>query len=86
MSNHIFAGGLGVAALLVAVPAFASTPQASASGQGHFEWRAGTQAGPRGPLSPPRRVWVPSDADRMASCDCAMMRVRPETCGPTRAS
>ncbi len=86
MSNRIFAGALGAAALLAAVPAFASTPQAGASGQGHFEWRAGTQAGPRGSLNPPRRVWIPSDADRMASCDCAMMRVQPEACGSTRAS
>jgi hypothetical protein len=86
MSNRIFAGALGVAALLVAVPAFASPLQAGAPAQGHFEWRAGTQAGPRGPLSRPRQVWIPSDADRMASCDCAMMRVQPEACGPTRAS
>lgn len=86
MSNRIVAGAFGVAALLAAVPAFASPLQAATSGQGHFEWRAGTQAGPRAPLSPPQRVWIPSDADRMASCDCAMMRVQPEACGPTRAS
>ncbi|MEO7689046.1 MAG: hypothetical protein ABIS51_07145 [Sphingomonas sp.] len=86
MSNRIFAGALGVAALLVAVPAFASSLQAAESGQGHFEWRAGTQAGPRAPLSPPRRVWIPSDAERMASCGCAMMRVQPEACAPTHAS
>jgi len=86
MSNRILAGALGVAALLVAVPALASTPQAGASGQGHFEWRAGTQAGPRGPLSPPRRVWILSHVDRLASSDCAMMRVQPEACGSTRAS
>lgn len=86
MSNRIVAGALGVAALLVAAPALASTPPAAAPGQGHFEWRAGTQASPRAPLSAPRRVWIPSDADRMASRDCAMMRVQPEACGSTRAS
>lgn len=76
MSNPVITAALGVAALLVAVPAFASTSQSAAPVQGHFEWRAGTQGGPRAPLSPPHRVWVGSDpeAKAMASCDCAMMQ------------
>jgi hypothetical protein len=76
MSNRLVAAALGVAALLVAAPAFASTPQSAAPAQGHFEWRASAQAGPRTPLTPPHRVWVGSDPDTkaMASCDCAMMR------------
>lgn len=77
MSNRIATAALGVAALLVAAPALASTPQSAAPLQGHFEWRAGTQGGPRAPLSPPRRVWVGSgpEANAMAQCDCAMMQV-----------
>jgi len=76
MSNRLFAAALGAAALLVAMPAFASTPQFAVPAQGHFEWRAGTQVGPRAPLSPPNRVWVgpSSEAKAMATCDCAMMR------------
>ncbi|MDB5582288.1 MAG: hypothetical protein JWR80_7464 [Bradyrhizobium sp.] len=74
MSNRIVTAALGVAALLVAAPAFASTPQTTAPVQGHFEWRAGAQAGPRAPLSPPQRVWVGPHANAMASCDCTVMQ------------
>jgi hypothetical protein len=76
MTNRLVAVFLGVSALVSASPALASTdgpPRA-----GHYEWQAGTAAGPRAPLAAPRRVWVSSapEATQMASCDvpCATPR------------
>ncbi|WP_372851666.1 hypothetical protein [Sphingomonas sp.] len=74
MSNPITMAIVAAAALLSATPALASPAQATTPDQGHFEWRAAPQAGPRAPIAAPRRVWVgsPSASDRMASCDHRM--------------
>ncbi|MDH7971568.1 hypothetical protein QH494_05190 [Sphingomonas sp. AR_OL41] len=76
MSNPITMAIVAAVALLSATPALASTAQATAPDQGHFEWRAARQAGPRAPIAAPRRAWVgPSSAgDRMASCDHRMSK------------
>ncbi|MES2290916.1 MAG: hypothetical protein V4530_14370 [Pseudomonadota bacterium] len=42
-------------------PAFAQA-SATSSSQGHYEWRAAPQFGPRAPLQAPKRVWISSDA------------------------
>jgi opacity protein-like surface antigen len=54
-------------------PAFAQSGATSA-GQGHYEWQQAPQFGPRGPLLPPRRVWVPA-ATQIADCNCDMMKM-----------
>lgn len=64
----------------VAVPALAQDGP-SATGRGHYEWRAVPQFGPRA-IGPTRvRVWVPAAAAAIASCDCAMMKASPADCG-----
>jgi len=54
-------------------PAFAYS-DAVGPAQGHYEWQRAPQSGPRAPLQPPRRVWVPN-ATQMAACDCSMMKM-----------
>jgi hypothetical protein len=60
-----FSGVLvGMAAMLAATSASAS----SRADDGHYEWRAGTQApGPRAPLATSRRVWVPAAVEMTAA-------------------
>ncbi|MEG3126058.1 hypothetical protein [Sphingomonas sp. GB1N7] len=60
----------GVAALLAATSASASTM----AQEGRYEWRPDVQApSPRGPITAPRRVWVPSMVTASAGvCDHKM--------------
>lgn len=76
MTNRIRVAMFGAIVLLSAAPALAGSLNQTAPGQGHFEWRNTASAGPRAPLTAPRRVWVSSgsDAGHMAACgDCSMM-------------
>jgi hypothetical protein len=62
----------------VASPAFAGIDQ-TASSQGHYEWSAPHQFGPRAPLQASRRIWVP-DRSQMANCDCKLMKTSVADC------
>lgn len=67
-----------MAAVTLSVPAFAQDTTTPAE-TGHWEWRAQPNYGPRGPMRPPVRVWVPanvasaSNEARTSNCDCGMM-------------
>ncbi|MCP4025541.1 MAG: hypothetical protein GY736_04400 [Sphingomonas sp.] len=67
-----------LAASLGASAASATTPD-NGTQAGHWEWRAATQAGPRAPLQPARRVWV-SDVPQATACACPMMERSSDAC------
>ena len=54
-------------------------PDASRTPQGHWEWRAAPQYGPRATGPARVRIWVPESRD-IASCDCAMMQASAADC------
>lgn len=42
-----------------AAQSYEAPPKWAGTSPGHYEWRARPQYGPRAPLLPPARVWVP---------------------------
>ena len=79
MTKYIFrAATLAVLALGAASTAAFAADSGQPMG-GHYEWRQVPQAGPKAPLTAPRRVWVP-DAQQLANCDCDMMKMSAADC------
>ncbi|HEX7388855.1 MAG TPA: hypothetical protein VF286_02010 [Acidiphilium sp.] len=66
------------AAIMLAAIASAVSANAPQSG-GHWQWETPPQFGPRSSPQPARRVWVP-DQPKSGSCDCAMMKMSPDSC------
>lgn len=59
----------------------ASVANASERTGGHWEWKTRPSVGPNKPNLPTRvRVWVKNDLERIASCDCPMMKTNPADC------
>ncbi|KXU33082.1 hypothetical protein A0J57_00390 [Sphingobium sp. 22B] len=65
------------AALSLAAPAWAG--ERHPAPQGHWEWRAAPQYGPRTTVPSQKRVWIPDQA-QMAHCDCDMMAMNTADC------
>lgn len=71
---------LTIAATLAAFTSV-SAQAASDRGPGHYEWQSRHVPGPNKSNLPSRvRVWVKDDQDRMANCDCDMMKVAAADC------
>lgn len=71
---------LAFAAALAALTT-ASVANASERTGGHWEWKNRPSVGPNKSNIPSRvRVWVKDDQQRIASCDCPMMKTNPADC------
>lgn len=70
-----------VFAAALAALSTASVATASERAGGHWEWKNRPSVGPNKSNLPSRvRVWVKDDQERIASCDCPMMKTNPADC------
>ncbi len=78
MKTPTFVAAVAAALSLVggASTAFAQAP---VDQTGHYEWRAAQQYGLRAALKAPERIWV-SNSQKMANCDCDMMKMSADAC------
>jgi hypothetical protein len=61
-------------AAVAAALAIASIASAHDNTGGHWEWRSQPSFGPKSTVPSQTRVWVKDSKDRMANCDCDMMK------------